>query len=271
MSRFYALGLDGGACREKCLSNKDDCKVICLNIESIPAYSDMSQIVKLRNNCEIVQSELYRWAEPMKYGIARSLSNHLSSALGERYILVPLFESSAAKIYDYKVCVGFSNFIFTEDKSELLLSANISIFEKSRLVAICEYSDRSKVGSVECEKIVQDMDLALKKLGKFIARCLSKDYIDNAVTKPIGGVDTGDDAQRYENKAIPEEKVTQGAENFPIIINISARGEVYVIVDSEDGTQRYFSGRLFEGSSVNVECDAPFKVISTDNSLIEVK
>jgi uncharacterized lipoprotein YmbA len=231
----------------------------------------MSQIVKLRNSCEIVQSELYRWAEPMKYGIARSLFNHLSGALGERYILVPLFEPSAAKIYDYKVCVGFSNFIFTEGKSELLLSTNISIFEKSRLVSVCEYSDRSKVGSVECEKIVQAMDLALKKLGKFIARCINKDRINNAVVKPTGGVGTGDDAQRCENNAISEGKVPQGTENFPIIINISARGEVYVIVDSEDGTQRYFSGRLFEGSSVNVECDAPFRVISTDNSLIEVK
>jgi hypothetical protein len=231
----------------------------------------MSQIVKLRNSCEVVQSELHRWAEPMKYGIARSLSNHLSGALGKRYILVPLFEPSAAKIYDYKVCVGFSNFIFTEGKSELLLSANISIFGKGRLVAICEYSDRSKVGFVECEKIVQAMDLALKKLGKFIARCINKDYIDNTVAKPIEGVGIGDDAQRCENKAIPEGKVTQGTENFPIVINISARGEVYVIVDSEDGTQRYFSGRLFEGSSVNVECNAPFKVISTDDSLIEVK
>jgi hypothetical protein len=59
-------------------------------------------------------------------------------------------------------------------------------------------------------------------------------------------------------------------DEFPRVINIFARGEVYVIVDSADGEHRYFSGRLFSGTSIDVKCDAPYRVISTNDTLIDV-
>ncbi|MDR1255967.1 MAG: PqiC family protein [Puniceicoccales bacterium] len=267
MSKFYALGLSGTTSSGKCLPIGAECMAIGLSVESIPAYSDMAQIVKLRDGCEVVQSELHRWAEPIKCGIARSLLNHLGSALGGKYILVPLVESSAARAYEYKVHVGFTNFIFNEDNSELLLAANVSIFKRGKLVAICDYSDRFRVGAAEYKKIVNGMDWALKMLGGFIARCIDRgcagDIAANIpVPMEIGSCENGGDCG---------EKVSQGTEAFPRIINISARGEVYVVVDSAEGTHRYFSGRLFKGSSINVKCDAPYKITSTNDELIEVK
>ncbi|MDR3273937.1 MAG: PqiC family protein [Puniceicoccales bacterium] len=282
MSKFYALGLDKDYSHERCSSVGNECRVICLSVESIPAYSDMSQIVKLRGSCEVVQSEFHRWAEPIKYSITRSLLHHLSSAFGGKYILVPMSESSAAKACEYKICVGFTNFIFAENNSELLLSADVSIFKRDKLVTVCEYSDRFSVGEVEYEGIVNGMDWELKILGEFIARC-----IDGNCVKSIAKTSTPNEVSAGKtnsnnfaqgcckdvincNGKVPRE-ISKKTETFPRIINISSRGEVYVVVDSEDGTRRYFSGRLFNGSSINVKCDSPYKITSTNNDLIEVK
>jgi hypothetical protein len=235
----------------------------------------MSKIVKLRGSWEIVPSELNRWAEPIKYSIARSLSNHLGSALGSKYMLVPFPEANAAGICECKVCVEFTNFIFDEGSGKLLLSANVSISKCGKLVTVCEYMDRVAVGkSVQCGEIVGGMDWALKIFGEFIARCIDGDCANGSAKVPCGcGTCPRPEilAQDQKSEEATAAKVFQRADTFPHVINISSRGEVYVVVDSEDGTKRYFSGRLFSGSSINVKCDSPYKVTSTDDKLIEVK
>jgi hypothetical protein len=274
MSRFYTLGLDRSFNREKCPGHDGECHVVCLNIESIPAYADVSQIVKLHGRCEITQSEVHRWAEPVKYGITRSLSNHLSGALGRNYVLVSLPELNCTNICEHRVCVAFTNFIFNEGSGELLLSANISVFKCGKLVTICEYADRFMVEKfADYDKIVSGMDWALRMLGEFIAHCIDANCVSDGCVKIPREAPCPELAEGLELEKAAVTKVSREADvnAFPRIINISARGEVYVVVDSENGTKRYFSGRLFSGSSIDVKCDSPYRVISTNDELIEVR
>jgi uncharacterized lipoprotein YmbA len=273
MSRFYALGLDKSSSQSKCSSIGGECRIVCLNIEDIPAYADISKIVKLRGSCEIIQSELNRWAEPIKYSIARSLSNHLGDALGSKYMLVPFAEANAAGVCEHKICVEFTNFIFDEESGKLLLSANVSISRRGKLVTVCEYADCVTVGEfAQCSEIVGGMDWALKIFGEFVARCVDGDCADGNTKVPCGTCPCPEALARdQKSEEVTAAKASQGVDVFPRIVNIVSRGEVYVVVDSEDGTKRYFSGRLFSGSSINVKCDSPYKVTSTDDKLIEVK
>jgi uncharacterized lipoprotein YmbA len=274
-SRFYALGLGPSRDAKECLPIGDECKVLCLNVESVPPYVDVSQIIKLRNGCEITRSEIHRWAEPVKYSVFRSLSNHLRDALGNEYIIVSPFESGVGKACEYKICVSLANFIFNEDTKEMLLAAKVSIFKHEDLVALCNYSNRFNVGTAEHKSVINSMDWALKMLGEFVARCVNIgclpqsechccDSTDEALTCYVQRM------QDHENMDTMDAKIDR-ATNFPRIINISAHGEVYVVVDSEDGTRRYFSGRLFNGSSVDVKCDLPYKITSTNDELVEVR
>jgi hypothetical protein len=271
MSRFYALGLDRGFGREKCPPGDGECQMVCLNVESIPAYADGSQIVKLHGKCEITQSELHRWAEPVKCGITRSLANHLGGALGRKYVLMPLLESNCASLCEHRVCVAFTNFIFNEGSGELLLSANVSIFKRGKLVTVCEYADRFTVEKfADYDRIVGAMDWTLRMFGEFIARCID--------TNRAGG--EGVKILREACQELPGDrklgrttsvKISGEMGAFPRIINIFARGEVYVVVDSEDGSKRYFSGQLFGGSSIDVKCDSPYRITSTNDELIEIR
>jgi uncharacterized lipoprotein YmbA len=272
MSRFYALGLDKNFSSSRYSSIGGECRIVCLNIEDIPAYADMSKIVRLRGNREIIQSELDRWAEPVKCSVARSLSNHLGSALGSGYMLVPFAEANAAGICEYKICVEFTNFIFDEESGKLLLSANVSISRCGKLVTVCEYVDRVTVEkSAQCSEIMGGMDWALKIFGEFIARCIGGGCADSESTRVPCGTCPEFLAQSQKPEEGAATKVSQRMDAFPRIINISSRGEVYVVVDSEDGTKRYFSGRLFNRSSVNVKCDSPYKITSTNDELIDVR
>jgi hypothetical protein len=187
-------------------------------------------------------------------------------------MLIPFTEVGATEICEHKICVEFTNFIFDEDSGEFLLSANVSIFKYGKLMTVCEYADRFTVGRlVECSKIVGGMDWALKMFGEFIARCVDINCAsagDDKIFCETSPEVLVEDQKSGESIAA---KVSQKTDAFPRIINISARGEAYIVVDSEDGTKRYFSGRLFNGSSVNVKCDSPYRIISTNDELIEVK
>jgi uncharacterized lipoprotein YmbA len=276
-SRFYALGLGATRGAKKCLPTDGEQRVVCLIVEGVPAYADSSQIVKLRDGCEITRSEIHRWAEPIKCSVLRSLTNHLSCVLGDEYVFVPMPESGSLKAHEYKIFVNFTNFIFDESAREMFLSAKISIVKNGKLVALCDYSDRFAIGTVDYKNIVIGMDWALKMLGEFVAQCMSPGQASQqkcCSAAQDGTVACEQEQPTKSDVAVSSTVIEAGTRPsgvFPRVINLSARGEVYVVVDSEDGAMRYFSGRLFNGSSVDVKCDAPYKVTSTNDELLEVR
>lgn len=283
-SHFYALGFRTLGEQNKTVSDftASELKIVSLDLEEIPAYSDISQFIELQNKCEIIRLENVRWGEPFKTSITRSLYTSLSKELKNNYTVVLLPGNNNFKESEYKIGVKIVNFIFNKDKNEMCLSAVITIMKHGSLYAICDYNDCFKTGSQDIQVIINSMDWALNMMSSFISHCLGSKV--NAFDKQSHG----DVVVQTQNSAIETDKPlevvvanqAQGKVNQEETliaehkgkrdIEIVSHGEVYVVVDSEDGNVRYFSGRLFKGSSITVSCDGPFKVISTDNSLIEI-
>lgn len=269
-SRFYALGFkELGATDNSCNNGK---KVVHVDLEEIPAYADVSQFVSLKDGCEILRSELLRWGEPFKTSVSRSLYIGLSSRLKGKYSVVML-PVRISQECEYRVNVRVTNFIFNHDKKEIYLNAAITILKHGKLHAICDYNDCVKVNSLTPKAIVHGMDWALNAMSVFIGQCL--DVVPTNKTKSDSVSESKVSSQIETNVQGDSHLAVSGAPcraiEDPRTIELVAHGEVYVIVDSEDGNVRYFSGRLYDGSSVKVQCDRPFKVISTNDSLLEVK
>lgn len=279
VSKFYALGFNN--IHEKVSSYQmvdTQRELVYLDLEEIPAYTDVAQIVSLQNGCELVRSEVSRWGEPFKVSVARSLYTHLAKQLADTYSVVLLPSSLSSREYIYKISVKIINFIFDKDNNELCLSATITIFKQGKLYVICDYNDCFKIGSNQYDTLVKSMDWELNMLSEFIGRCINTQVVRNIPMMNSAEAIAEKDDKNLQNANVPfsntnvmQEDVINKSENQPRVINITAHGEVYVIVDNENGDIRYFSGRLFNGSSIDVECDSAFKVISTDDSLIEVR
>jgi hypothetical protein len=178
--------------------------------------------------------------------------------------------------------VGSTNLRFVENHSELLLSADVSTLKLDKLVTICEYSDRFRVGQVEYEGIVNGMDWELKMLGELIARCIDGGCVKNPA-------DTGTPNEASAGKTNPNnfvhgccknvtnsnikvsQDISESTEMFPRSTNIPSRAQLDVAVDSKDGTQKSFPGRLFNGSWVSGKCNSPYKITSTNNDVIDIQ
>lgn len=314
-SQFYALGFKhlgtkGSTCDAAL-------KIVCINIEEVPAYADVSQFISLKDGCEIVRSESLRWGEPFKVSVARSLYVGLSHQLKDAYLVV----SSPLKVSqncEYRVNVKVTNFIFDRDKKEVYLTAVITILKHDKPYLICDYSDCFKTSASSPKSIVNGMDWALNTMSIFIGRCLnvSQSPVADGADMKNFEVDSNSVELHKKSEIVPTEKISSSdkdvvsknlderadtkipeiTENPTLIqqivsalepeqpecassiseiggrtIELVAHGEVYVVVDSDDGNVRYFSGRLYDGSSVNVKCDGPFRVVSTNDSLLEVR
>ena len=269
-SHFYALGINQSGTKGD-VSCKDCLKVVCLDLEEIPSYSDVSQFVALKDGCEIVRSELLRWGEPFKTSVERALYSGLSNQLKGNYFVV-LSPVKQPQEYDYRVSVKVMNFIFDQDRNEIRLGAVITMTKKGDPYAICDYSDCLQVGSNDPKAIVDGMNWALNTMSAFIGRCLTPHVDMHVLEEEVpqsedSQVDVQDADSDENDLSVSQEELSEQSR----IIELISHGEVYVTVDSEDGEIRYFSGRLYDGSSVNVRCDGPFKVTSTDDSLIEIR
>ncbi len=275
-SHFYALGLKQlGSSENFCNKHLG---IICVELEEIPAYTDVSQFITLKDGCELVRFENFRWGEPFKTSVTRSLYVSLAKQLNGSYTV--LMSQGAIPSHEcvYKVSVRITNFIFNGDKNEIYLTGSITIFKEGKLYAICDYNDCFNTGSADIKAVINAMDWALNSMSLFISQCLDMSFANTDSATNKQPQENGKDYHSVQsvNKQVPIKNKERSTEDNVVSNNmqynnleIIAHGEVYIIVDSVDGDTRYFSGRLSDGESASIICDGPVKIISTDDSLIE--